>query len=96
LPEPEPAEPRGQRLPIDFFFRSSAQGQHERAVGIVLSGTGSSVERRMAGHQIDGIDGYVKYLQKTPAEVEAMFRDLLIGVTNFFRDPDAFVALRLQ
>jgi two-component system CheB/CheR fusion protein len=65
----------------------------------VLSGTGSSVERRMAVHQIegiDGIDGYVKYLQKTPAEVEAMFRDLMIGVTNFFRDPDAFDALRLQ
>src|SRR5208337_1436439 len=37
----EPAAPRGQRLPIDFFFRSLAQDQHERAIGIVLSGTGS-------------------------------------------------------
>ena len=36
---------------------------------------------------------YVKYLQQTPAEVEALFRDLLIGVTNFFRDPEAFAAL---
>lgn len=37
----EPAAPRGHRLPIDFLFRSLAQDQHERAIGIVLSGTGS-------------------------------------------------------
>ena len=37
----EPAAPRGHRLPIDFFFRSLAQDQHARAIGIVLSGTGS-------------------------------------------------------
>ena len=37
----EPSAPRGQRLPIDFFFRSLAQDQRERAIGIVLSGTGS-------------------------------------------------------
>ena len=51
------------------------------------------IERRMAVHQIETIEGYVKYLQQTPAEVEALFRDLLIGVTNFFRDPEAFKAL---
>ena len=37
----EPAAPRGQRLPIDLFFRSLAKDQRERAVCIVLSGTGS-------------------------------------------------------
>ena len=37
----EPSVPRGQRSPIDFFFRSPAQDQHERAICIVLSGTGS-------------------------------------------------------
>ncbi len=37
----EPAEPRGHRLPIDFFFRSLASDQRERAIGIVLSGNGS-------------------------------------------------------
>ena len=50
----------------------------------------------MAVHQIETIDGYVKYLQQTPAEVEALFRDLLIGVTSFFRDPEAFQALEEQ
>jgi len=195
----EPIAPRGQRLPIDFFFRSLAQDQRERAICIVLSGTGSDgtlgvraikgeggmamaqnpasteydgmprsalgtglidyelppaempaqliayvahafgrtlsrvtatsvplpkaenalrkifillraqttndfsqykpstihrrIERRMAVHQIESMDGYVKFLQQTPTEVEALFRDLLIGVTNFFRDPEVFKAI---
>ncbi|MBC7623237.1 MAG: PAS domain-containing protein, partial [Aeromicrobium sp.] len=54
------------------------------------------IARRMAVHQIETIDGYVKYLQQTPPEVEALFRDLLIGVTNFFRDPEAFAVLEEQ
>ena len=51
------------------------------------------IERRMAVHQIDGVDRYMSYMQQTPAEVESLFRDFLIGVTNFFRDPEAFIAL---
>jgi two-component system CheB/CheR fusion protein len=51
------------------------------------------IERRMAVHQIESIDGYVKYAQQTPTEVEALFRDLMIGVTSFFRDTDAFAEL---
>ena len=188
-----PAEPRRQRLTIDFFFRSLAQDQREQAIGIVLSGTGSDgtlgvraikgeggmvmaqspestefdgmpcsaiatglvdyvlppaemparliayaahafgkperpgtspatktenelrkifmllraqtghdfsqykpstvhrrIDRRMAVHQIELVDEYVRFLQSTPAEVEALFRDLLIGVTRFFRDGEAF------
>ena len=55
------------------------------------------IQRRMAVHQIDTMDGYVRYLQqKTPSEVDALFRDLLIGVTNFFRDPEAFKVLEEQ
>lgn len=195
----EPLEPRGQRLPIDYFFRSLAQDLHERAIGIILSGTGSDgtqgiraikgegglvlvqtpattefngmprsaiatglvdyelppvemparllaytqrsfglnhqgtlaasmksqsslkkifvllraqtghdfshykpstiyrrIERRMAVHQLESIENYVKYLQTSAPEVEALFRDLLIGVTNFFRDTEAFRALEDQ
>jgi two-component system CheB/CheR fusion protein len=44
----------------------------------------------VAVHQIKGLDEYIRYLQKTPAELDALFRDLLIGVTSFFRDPEAF------
>lgn len=36
-----------------------------------------------AGYQIETMDGYVKYLQKSPQEVEGLFRDLLFGVTVF-------------
>lgn len=192
----EPTELHGHRLPINYFFRSLAQDQAEKAIGIILTGTGSDgtlgiqaikseggmvmaqslnsaeydgmpssaiatgvvdyelppsempaklidyvthafrtpphtstsptlqyenslkkifilvraqtghdfslykpstiyrrIERRMVVQQIDEIDKYVKYLQNTPTEIVALFRDLLIGVTNFFRDPEAFRVL---
>ena len=54
------------------------------------------IERRMAVHQIDRMSNYVKYLQEIPAEVDILFKDMLIGVTNFFRDPDAFSVLKNQ
>ena len=54
------------------------------------------IERRMAVHQLESLDAYVKHLQLTPPEVEALFRDLLIGVTNFFRDPEDFQVLEEQ
>ncbi len=189
----EPSAPRGLRLPIDFLFQSLAEDQHERAIGIVLSGTGSDgsagiraiksegglvmvqkpesaeyagmpssaiatglidyelppaqmparllayvahasgqtyqigsgsnampetmikkifvllriqtghdfskytpntlhrrIERRLAVHQIATIANYITHLKQSPDEVNALFRDLLIGVTRFFRDPEAF------
>jgi two-component system, chemotaxis family, CheB/CheR fusion protein len=195
----EPSLARGVRLPIDYFFRSLAQDRHDRAICIVLSGTGSDgalgvravkgeggmvmaqtpetteydgmprsaiatgmvdfvlaphempakllayiahafsgaqppspssashpdnafesiffllrsqtghdfsqykrntirrrVERRMAVHQIKQMEDYVRYLQLTPTEVNALFRDLLIGVTNFFRDADIFQEIQGQ
>ncbi|MCU7829290.1 MAG: PAS domain-containing protein [Candidatus Thiodiazotropha sp. (ex Myrtea sp. 'scaly one' KF741663)] len=52
------------------------------------------IERRMNIHQIDDIKDYVRYLQESEREVGILFKELLIGVTNFFRDPTAFDALR--
>jgi two-component system, chemotaxis family, CheB/CheR fusion protein len=192
-----PAEPRGRRLPVDVLFRSLAEGHGARAIGIVLSGTGSDgtlgvraikaaggmvmaqnpastefdgmpssaiatglvdyqmppaempaqllayvthafgqlgragassapaaqgalkkvlallraqtghemsqykvstiqrrIERRMAVHQVATREHYLEVLQQTPAEVEALFRELLIGVTSFFRDPASFQVLQ--
>jgi two-component system CheB/CheR fusion protein len=191
----QPSAARGQRLPIDFFFRSLAQDQREHAIGIILSGTGADgtlgvraikgenglviaqnpesaefdgmprsaigtgvvdyemppaempakllafvahlasrrhlddapptkaenalkkifvllrthtghdfslykpgtiqrrIEHRMALHQIERLDSYVAYLGKNEKEVEALFRDVLINVTRFFRDPEAFTVL---
>jgi two-component system, chemotaxis family, CheB/CheR fusion protein len=194
----EPTLARGIRLPIDFFFRSLAQDQHDRAICIVLSGTGSDgalgvravkgeggmvmaqtpesteydgmprsaiatgmvdfvlspqempakllayiahafgtsptvssqvkqqpdelekiflllrsqtghdfsqykrstiirrVERRMAVHQIDGLEDYLRYMQLTRGEADALFHELLIGVTSFFRDSEIFDEVRKQ
>ncbi len=192
----QPISTHGVRLPIDFFFRSLAQDQRERAIGIVLSGTGSDgslgvkslkaeggltiaqapdtaafedmprnaiatqdvdfvlppgkmgehilkvinhqiladdkesesvvtipdggmqklyfllraktghdfslykqttlrrrIERRMKINLVKNIEDYLVYLQDRPQEIEALFHDMLIHVTNFFRDPDAFHAL---
>jgi len=50
----------------------------------------------MAVHQVEQLDQYLQYLQETPAELDALFRDLLIGVTNFFRDKEVFEALQQQ
>jgi chemotaxis methyl-accepting protein methylase len=192
----EPAAPRGLRLPIDFFFRSLAQDQHERSIGVVLSGMGSDgtlglraikeqgglalvqepatakfdgmprsavdagladivaradelpgkiitylqrtpiiartrlgleekaqsalekavillrahtghdfsfykrntlyrrIERRMGIHQINNMSAYVRYLQENSQELDLVFKELLIGVTNFFRDSTIWEQLR--
>ncbi|MGR9108184.1 MAG: chemotaxis protein CheB [Gammaproteobacteria bacterium] len=195
----EPVAPRGQRLPIDYFFRSLAQDQQELAIAIVLSGTGTDgtlgikaikgeggmvmiqapesarydgmprsalntgvgdfvlppeemaaqliayielavgknlrkkalpldsteddlkkifilvrsqtghdfslykdntlmrrIERRMSVNQIGETRLYVRYLQQNPLEVEILFKELLIGVTSFFRDPEAFEILKTK
>jgi len=190
-----PEVPRGQRMPIDAFLRSLAEDQGERAVGIILSGTGTDgtlglraiqggggialvqepatakydgmpasairagyvthvlpvdmmpaalladarhpvrfvastasapvpasgmsrllmllrsatghdfslykkstigrrIERRLAQHDISDIDVYTRYLKENPAEMQALFKELLINVTNFFRDPEAFDVLK--
>jgi two-component system, chemotaxis family, CheB/CheR fusion protein len=48
------------------------------------------VVRRMQVTQLMSIEGYLERLRQEPQEVHALFRDLLINVTNFFRDGDAF------
>lgn len=45
------------------------------------------IERRMGIHQIAKLAGYVRYLQENSQEQGLLFKELLIGVTNFFRDP---------
>ena len=52
------------------------------------------IERRKGAHQIDKIHTYVRYLQENPKEVEILFKDLLIGVTSFFRDIAVWEMLR--
>ncbi|HVZ35120.1 MAG TPA: chemotaxis protein CheB, partial [Polyangiaceae bacterium] len=52
------------------------------------------IERRMGLHQLDDISEYVRFLRENPREVELLFKELLIGVTSFFRDPDSWELLK--
>ena len=54
------------------------------------------IERRMGLHQFDRMAHYVRYLQETPQERELLFKELLIGVTSFFREPPVWIELRDQ
>ena len=52
------------------------------------------IERRMSLHQVEKIADYVRYLQANPREADLLFKELLIGVTNFFRDPAVWEQLK--
>lgn len=52
------------------------------------------IERRMHVHQLDEIEGYVRYLQESERERTILFKELLIGVTCFFRDAEPFELLK--
>ncbi len=54
------------------------------------------IERRIGLHHMDNITTYVRFLRENPQEVETLFRELLIGVTNFFRDPAAWEVLKSE
>ena len=92
---------RGE-MPVE----SEAQSHLEKVILLLRSQTGHDfslykpntlyrrIERRMGLHQIPKIGTYVRYLRENPQEAELLFKELLIGVTNFFRDPVAWEQLR--
>lgn len=54
------------------------------------------IERRMQIHQINELTSYIRFLQDNPQELQVLFKELLIGVTSFFRDPDAWEQMKEQ
>jgi two-component system, chemotaxis family, CheB/CheR fusion protein len=80
-------------------------GYTQRVLALVRSATGNDfsgykpktirrrIERRMALHKIEAVSDYCRFLQGNSNEVKLLFHELLIGVTQFFRDPYAFEAL---
>ncbi len=52
------------------------------------------IERRKGIHQIEKVQNYIRFLQENPAELDTLFKELLIGVTSFFRDPAVWQVLR--
>ena len=54
------------------------------------------IQRRMVVHKIDKMEDYVKFLQTNPAELKALYQDMLINVTSFFRNPSVFQAMKAE
>ena len=54
------------------------------------------IQRRMVVHKIDKLDEYVKHVQMNPAEIKALYQDMLINVTSFFRNPRVFDTLKAE
>ncbi|HEY8097259.1 MAG TPA: chemotaxis protein CheB, partial [Methylobacter sp.] len=52
------------------------------------------IERRMELHQLDHIATYARYLRENPQEQDLLFKELLIGVTSFFRNPAIWDTLK--
>src|SRR5208283_277231 len=54
------------------------------------------LQRRMSVHSLSNVADYASLLQGNEEEVNALLKDILISVTSFFRDPEAFEALKVQ
>jgi two-component system CheB/CheR fusion protein len=52
------------------------------------------IERRIAIHKLENIAGYIPFLQENPKEIDILFKELLIGVTNFFRDGEVWERMK--
>ena len=52
------------------------------------------ISRRMTLNQIEEWEKYYRLLKENPVETRALFQEMLIGATNFFRDPEAFEILK--
>ena len=101
-----------QRAPLitrtKVEMEDKSQSALEKAVVLLRAHTGHDfslykrntlyrrIERRMGIHQIHKMAGYVRYLQENSQELDLLFKELLIGVTNFFRDPAAWEQLRKE
>src|SRR5664280_3465533 len=82
----EPVAPRGLRLPIDFFFRSLAQDQRERAICIVLSGTGSDGTQGVRA--VKGEGGMVMAQNAESTEYDGMPRSAIAtGLVDYVLPP---------
>lgn len=50
--------------------------------------------RRLSLHKLKGLEAYARFLREHPEEVEALYQDILINVTSFFRNPSVFEVLK--
>jgi two-component system CheB/CheR fusion protein len=89
----------------DIEIESKNKSSLEKVIILLRSHTGNDfsaykkntiyrrIERRMGVHKIEKIISYVHFLQENPKEIDILFKELLIGVTNFFRDNEVWEKL---
>lgn len=90
----------------DFTLNQNNNTQLQKILMLLRSHTGHDftlykkstiirrIERRIAFHQLNDYNDYINFLRENPNEILLLFNELLIGVTKFFRDHDAFDALK--
>ena len=93
LPEAEEALPIGDRE-LDEVFALLRGHSGVDFTSYKRTTVKRRVLRRMAVHKLEDLATYVQRLRASPAEVEALNQDMLIKVTNFFRDAAVFEALK--
>ena len=93
IPAPLPAEPDGKHPFIRILQLLRTKTGHDFSL-YKQNTIRRRIERRMAAHSLDDTDAYARYLAENPAEVHLLFKELLINVTSFFRDPEAFELLK--
>lgn len=98
--------PLSARAHVDV--EDKAQSALEKIVVLLRAQTGNDfyhykrntlyrrIERRMGIHQIHKMATYVRYVQENSQELDLLFKELLIGVTNFFRDPTSWEHLQAK
>lgn len=55
---------------------------------------GRRLQKRLTALHLDNLEAYLKVLKSNPAEIDEMFKTILIGVTTFFRDEEPFEAIK--
>ncbi|TFG00243.1 MAG: hypothetical protein EU541_02830 [Promethearchaeota archaeon] len=78
---------------LDYLFQSLERVNGQEILVYKKSTLGRRVSKRMAANHIKQIKKYAHFLETHPAEMENLFSEVLIGVTDFFRDEDSFKKL---
>src|SRR6202034_2001824 len=90
----EPAQLGGDEGDMDQIFRLLRRKTRVDFSGYKSPTIARRIQRRMALQKIEKLKDYGGFLQREPHEVTALYHDLLINVTSFFRNPEAFEALQ--
>jgi two-component system CheB/CheR fusion protein len=85
-------------LKTELNLKAKDRSSLEKIISLIRAYTGNDfssykkntlyrrIERRMVIHKIEKISSYVRFLNNNPKEIEILFKEMLIGVTSFFRD----------